>query len=175
MTSDCHTKHSVSVMFAPQLKWRKKTPTDLLFYNQLTSLRACSYQIDYVLVFSNSLHHFHLRDKICKFVICGVLWNKSNRLTLLIPSMKLKFSFTYWLRYTHHVCFTLETSVGRQLVSPQSVRPSVRPSVCPSVCPATSVHPSVRQLMEQSVSQSSVSHSQSRSSDSPVYSQRTPL
>ena len=63
--------------------------------NRLTSLRAGSYEIDNVLVFSNSLHHFHFWDKICKFVICGVLWNKSIKLTFKFRMWNINFPL--WL------------------------------------------------------------------------------
>lgn len=74
------------------IKMAVKLRACLPFFNQLTSLRAGSYKIDYILVFSNSFHHFHFWDKICKFVISGVLWNKSNRLTLLTSKIKHNFS-----------------------------------------------------------------------------------
>ena len=62
----------------------------MLSKHQLTSLRAGSYEIDNVLVFSNSLHHFHFWDKIGKFVICGVLWNKS--IDIKVSNVKYQFS-----------------------------------------------------------------------------------
>ena len=47
-----------------------------------TILRARPQQVNDVLVFSNHLHHLHLRDQIRQILLCGVIWEAGREGTM---------------------------------------------------------------------------------------------